>query len=52
MNDEQMIKVMEENVKIMAKLLVVLRHRELIKDTDIEFIFNDDLGDDDTLEID
>lgn len=55
MNDEQMIKVMEENAKIVAKLLVVLRSRGLIKDTDIEFIFNEDLqpiGDDDTLEID
>lgn len=55
MNEKELIKVMEENAKIVAKLLVVLRSRELIKDTDIEFIFDDNLhaiGDDDTLEID
>lgn len=59
MNEQELLKrldkALEENAKIVAKLLVVLRSRGLIKDTDIEFIFNDDLqpiGDDDTLEID
>lgn len=54
MIDEKMIAVLEENAKIVAKLLVVLRSRNLIKDSDVEFILNDDLqpiGDDDTLEI-
>ena len=55
MIDEKMIAVLEENAKIVAKLLVVLRSRGLIKDSDVEFIINEDLnpiGDDDTLEID
>lgn len=58
MNEQELLKrldkALEENAKIVAKLLVVLRSRNLIKDTDIEFIFNDDLqpiGDDDSLEI-
>ena len=52
---EKMTEVLEENAKIVAKLLVVLRSRGLIKDSDVEFIINEDLnpiGDDDSLEID
>ncbi len=52
---EKMTEVLEENAKIVAKLLVVLRSRGLIKDSDVEFIINEDLnpiGDDNSLEID
>ena len=41
MNEKQMIKVMEENAKIVAKLLVVLKSRSLINDDDIKFIFDE-----------
>lgn len=53
MNEEQMIQVLEENAKIVAKLLVVLRHKNLLNDAEIAFIFNAELEDfnDDSLEI-
>lgn len=50
MNEKDFIKAMEENAKIVAKLLVVLKSRDLINDNDIKFIF-DELSHD-TLEID
>lgn len=54
MNEEQMIQVLEENAKIVAKLIVVLQARGLIKDNDVRFIFDADFPceSDDKLEID
>lgn len=53
MNDKQMTQVLEENAKIVAKLMIVLKHKNLLNDAEIAFIFNAELDDfdNDSLEI-